>query len=144
MGRRQTDKCAAMPDAEEALTDRRAVRTAPAPLRDQVGRRDALGTPRRRSSMDHIDLIAARMEQARWERGISVAELARRIGVDRKRLWRVLNGERAMRADEFVRLCAVLGLGIGRFLPPAPPYFRENHRPPSHHRSFDPPPTLSE
>ena len=43
------------------------------------------------------------MEQARWERGISVAELARRIGVDRKRLWRVLNGERAMRADEFVR-----------------------------------------
>ena len=63
--------------------------------------------------MDHIDLIAARMEQARWERGISVAELARRIGVDRKRLWRVLNGERAMRADEFVRLCAVLGLGIG-------------------------------
>ena len=39
---------------------------------------------------NHLDLIAARMEQARWERGISVAELARRIGVDRKRLWRVL------------------------------------------------------
>ena len=47
--------------------------------------------------MDHINLIAAKMEQVRWERGISVAELARRIGVDRKRLWRVLNGERAMR-----------------------------------------------
>ena len=72
---------------------------------------------------NHLDLIAARMEQARWERGISVAELARRIGVDRKRLWRVLNGERAMRADEFVRLCAVLGLGIGRFLPPGPALF---------------------
>ena len=56
------------------------------------------------------------MEQARWERGISVAELARRIGVDRKRLWRVLNGERAMRADEFVRLCAELGVGLGRFI----------------------------
>ena len=68
--------------------------------------------------MKHIDLIAARMEEARFERGIPVAELARRIGVDRKRLWRVLNGERAMRADEFVRLCAVLGLGLGGFLPP--------------------------
>lgn len=67
--------------------------------------------------MKHIDLIAAKMEQARWERGIPVAELARRIGVDRKRLWRVLNGERAMRADEFVRLCMELGVGLCCFLP---------------------------
>lgn len=65
--------------------------------------------------MDHIDLIAARMKQARFERGISVAELARRVEVDRKRLWRVLNGQRAMRADEFVRLCGALGLGLGDF-----------------------------
>lgn len=72
---------------------------------------------------NHLDLIAARMEEARWRRGISVAELARRIGTDRKRLWRVLNGERAMRADEFVRLCAALGLGLGGFLPPGS--FRE-------------------
>ena len=61
--------------------------------------------------MDHIDLIAARMEQARWECGIPTAELVLRIGVGRKRLWRVLNGERAMRADEFVRLCMELGSG---------------------------------
>ena len=45
--------------------------------------------------MKHIDLIAAKMEQARWERGIPVAELA----------------------DEFVRLCMELGVGLGRFLP---------------------------
>ena len=64
---------------------------------------------------NHLDLIAARMEEARWRRGISVAELARRIGVDRKRLWKVLNGERAMRADEFVRLCAELRVGLGTF-----------------------------
>ena len=76
------------------------------------------------------------MEQARWERGISVAELARRIGVDRKRLWRVLNGERAMRADEFVRLCAVLGLGIGRFLPPGPALFPGASFPPQVLRPF--------
>ena len=67
------------------------------------------------TTRSHLGLIAARMEQARWERGISVAELARRVGVDRKRLWRVLNGERAMRADEFVRLCAVLGIGLGSY-----------------------------
>ena len=72
-------------------------------------------------SVEHIDLIAARMELARWERGISVAELARRIGVDRKRLWRVLNGERAMRADEFVRLCAELRVGLAVFSVPARP-----------------------
>ena len=67
--------------------------------------------------VNHLDLIAARMEQARFERGISVAELARRIGVDRKRLWLVLNGERKMRADEFVRLCSELGLSLGLFAP---------------------------
>ena len=72
--------------------------------------------------MEHIDLIAARMEQARWERGISVAELSRRIGVDRKRLWRVLNGERAMRADEFVRLCAELRVGLSCFTDPRCPH----------------------
>ena len=67
--------------------------------------------------MEHIDLIAARMEEARFERGTPVAELARRIGVDRKRLWRVLNGERKMNADEFVRLCGEFEIGLGRFFP---------------------------
>ena len=64
---------------------------------------------------DGRDVVKA-IERARRERGIPVAELARRIGVDRKRLWRVLNGERAMRADEFVRLCAELRVGLGTFL----------------------------
>ena len=66
--------------------------------------------------MDDADRMVAMLERARRIRGISVAELARRIGVDRKRLWRVLNGERAMRADEFVRLCAELRVGLGTFL----------------------------
>lgn len=65
--------------------------------------------------VDDEGRIVMRLEQARWERGISVAELARRIGVDRKRLWKVLNGERAMRVDEFVRLCVFFGMGIGAF-----------------------------
>ena len=66
--------------------------------------------------MNHADLIVARIERARQDRGISVAELARRMGVDRKRLWYVLNGQRSMRVDEFVRLCAVLNMGLGCFL----------------------------
>ena len=69
--------------------------------------------------MDLNDFIVRRAELARRVRGISVAELARRIGVDRKRLWRVLNGERAMRADELVKLCAFFGLGIKSFIPKA-------------------------
>ena len=65
--------------------------------------------------VDNEGRIVMRLEQARAYRGISVAELARRVGVDRKRLWRVLNGERAMRVDEFVRLCVFFGMGIGAF-----------------------------
>lgn len=65
--------------------------------------------------VDDEGRIVMRLKQARAYRGISVAELARRVGVDRKRLWRVLNGERAMRVDEFVRLCVFFGIGIGAF-----------------------------
>ena len=56
------------------------------------------------------------LESKRQERGISVAELARWIGVDRKRLWYVLNGQREMRVDEFIRLCAFFDLGLGCFI----------------------------
>lgn len=76
--------------------------------------------------MDLNDFIVRGVELARRVRGISVAELARRIGVDRKRLWRVLNGQRAMRVDEFVKLCAFFGLGIKSFIPKA----RTARRPP--------------
>ncbi len=68
--------------------------------------------------MDHAKLIAVRMEEARDSRGISVAELARRSSIDRKRLWYILDGQRQMRADEFIRLCAVMGLDMQFFLTP--------------------------
>ena len=56
------------------------------------------------------------IEKAREDRGISIAELARRIGVDGKRLWYVLNGQREMHVDEFIKLCAFFDLGLGRFI----------------------------
>lgn len=36
---------------------------------------------------------------------MSVAELSRRTNIDKKRLWYVLNGQREMRVDEFLKLC---------------------------------------
>lgn len=62
------------------------------------------------------DSIIRCLSVARKKQGISIAELARRIGVDMKRLWYILNGQRAMRADEFVKLCAFFDLGLGRFI----------------------------
>lgn len=47
---------------------------------------------------------------------MSVAELARRIDADRKRLWYVLNGQREMRVDEFLKLCVALRLDPRSFV----------------------------
>ncbi len=66
--------------------------------------------------MDYADLITQRIEFARQERGMSIAELGRRADIDGKRLWYVLRKNRPMRTDEFMRLCFVLGLGTQCFL----------------------------
>ncbi len=61
--------------------------------------------------------------RARRERGISVAELARRIGIDGKRLWYVLGCQRAMRTNEFVKLCALFSSIVktySQFVPATP------------------------
>lgn len=60
--------------------------------------------------------IVEHIENLRRDRGISAAELARRIGVDAKRLWYVLHGQREMRVEEFIKLCAFFDLGLGRFI----------------------------
>lgn len=54
------------------------------------------------------------LRQQQW--GISVAELARRIELDPKRLWYVLNGQREMRVDEFLKLCIALKLDPRSFV----------------------------
>lgn len=58
----------------------------------------------------------ARIEQMRLARGVSVAELARRPVIDKKRLWYVLNGQREMRVDEFLKLCVALKLDLRSFI----------------------------
>lgn len=68
--------------------------------------------------MEHYRYIVVKLEAARDERGMTVAELARRSDIPRKRLWYILDGQRQLRADELVRLCIVLGMGIYQFVPP--------------------------
>lgn len=60
--------------------------------------------------------VVKAIERARRERGIPIAELARRIGVDRKRLWGVLNMERRMRVEEFLALCVALRIDPRTFI----------------------------
>lgn len=64
---------------------------------------------------DNYD-TAKQCYNARKEIGMSVAELARRVGVDRKRLWYVLNGQREMRVDEFLQICIALRTDPRRFI----------------------------
>lgn len=47
---------------------------------------------------------------------MSIAELARRIGTDKKRLWYVLNGQREMRVIEFLKLCVALRIDPRSFV----------------------------
>lgn len=61
----------------------------------------------------HIILIIDRM---RLERGMSVAELDRRTGIDKKRLWYILDGQREMRVDEFLKLCITLRMDPRSFV----------------------------
>lgn len=67
--------------------------------------------------MDHSQYIAEKLESARDERGMTVAELARRCDIPRKRLWYILDGQRQLRADEFVRLIIVLDMNARHFIP---------------------------
>ena len=59
------------------------------------------------------DMIVSAIEEARRLQGVSIAELSRRIGVDRKRLWRVLNGQREIR---ILALCIALRIDPRTFV----------------------------
>lgn len=55
------------------------------------------------------------IEKARVERGMPVAELARRTGIEYENLRVSLKGDRKLPAPEFVQLCKVLDMGIEDF-----------------------------
>ncbi|WP_345784189.1 helix-turn-helix domain-containing protein [Slackia sp.] len=49
-------------------------------------------------------------------RGLSVAELARRTNIEKKRLWYILDAQREMRVEEFLKLCVALGIDPRKFV----------------------------
>ena len=53
------------------------------------------------------------------ERGITISELSRRVGMNSEMLRRSLAGERNVKADEFINLCRELSLDIEDFAPQA-------------------------
>lgn len=61
--------------------------------------------------MKPYEVIAERREEV----GIPVSELARRAGIAYETLRVSLEGNRNIKADEFVSLCHELGLEIGDF-----------------------------
>ena len=61
--------------------------------------------------MKYHEVLARAVE----ERGIPVAELARRCGLDRELTRRTLLGTRRTPADEFIALCAFLDLSLDEF-----------------------------
>lgn len=65
--------------------------------------------------MDIINVLNNRIK----ERGISVSELSRRVGMNDEMLRRSLAGSRNVKADEFIGLCRELSLDIEDFATPA-------------------------
>lgn len=61
--------------------------------------------------MKAYEVIAKRIRQ----RGITKAELARRVSIDQELLRRSLQGKRKIPADEFIRLCYELELRLSDF-----------------------------
>lgn len=56
--------------------------------------------------------VARRLRGALAERGISVAEVARRLGVTQQKLSRRMTGLNAFDVDELDRICAVTGVSF--------------------------------
>ena len=52
----------------------------------------------------------------RLEHGMSVSELARRTDIDKKRLWHILDRQREMRVEEFLKLCVALKMDPRSFV----------------------------
>lgn len=60
--------------------------------------------------------MVSRLNRVRLEYGMNVSELARRTNIDKKRLWYILDGQREMRVEEFLRLCVALRMDPRSFV----------------------------
>lgn len=60
--------------------------------------------------------IISGFDFVRLGHGLSIAELARRTDIDKKRLWYILDGQREMRVEEFLKLCVALRIDPRSFV----------------------------
>ena len=70
---------------------------------------------KRRLGGENMNFAANKVRSELEKRGMPVATAARRANIPAELLRRSLNGERQLKADEFVMLCKVLGLNIEDF-----------------------------
>lgn len=68
--------------------------------------------------MKHAEYIIEQLKRVLEVRGMKVAELARRSMIPEKQLGKVFRRERLLKADEQVRLCYALEVGIAWLIPP--------------------------
>lgn len=68
--------------------------------------------------LDTHSYAVERLREVRRQKGIPVAELARRALMDEGKLGKVMRGERGLRYDEGLRVAYVLGLKVDEWLFP--------------------------
>ena len=68
--------------------------------------------------MEHSQFIVKVLEEAREERGISIAELARRTNMSDDSLGNLLRGKRSLYGEELIVLAIELEVPIWKIIPP--------------------------
>lgn len=68
--------------------------------------------------MAEISYITNKIREVRSERGISIAELARRAGMTPNALGESLRGNRMLTAEELIRISAILGIELWNYIEP--------------------------
>lgn len=68
--------------------------------------------------MADITYIISKIREAQQERGMPIAELARRAGMTPNALGESLRGNRMLTAEELVRLSAILGIELWSYIEP--------------------------
>lgn len=68
--------------------------------------------------MEYTQFIVKTLEEAREERGISIAELARRTNMSDDSLGNLLRGKRSLYGEELIILAVELEVPIWKLIPP--------------------------
>lgn len=71
----------------------------------------------RNDQLTHDEHVVAVLNEARDMWGVSIAELARRSGIDELRLGNILRGDRRLHGDEIVRLMVVMNIPLRTLCP---------------------------